>query len=108
MNEFKTAILKRLNDGSGRLVSLTQGAVIAAITNYLLKKNITLDPMVLDLVSLLVGGAVMWLVDSAVILIQTEGVKKIQDALPSNVVSDGVPGDVTVSAVKRAVSDQTS
>lgn len=108
MNAFKTTLIKRLNDGKGRIVSLVQGAVVAGIAKYLLDKNLAFDPLVEDLVSVIVGGAVMWIVDSVLIILQTEGVKKIQDALPSNVVSDGVPGDVTVAAVKRAVSDQTS
>lgn len=108
MNAFKTTFIKALNDGKGRLVSFAQGAVVGGVAKFALDRNWSFDPFVENIVSAGVAFAVMWIVDSVLIILQTNGVKKIQDALPSNVISDGVPGDVTVAAVKRAVSDQQS
>lgn len=108
MNALKTTLTKALIDGKGRFVSLATGAAVAATAKYFTSKNWDFNPEFENLVSISVAFATTWILDSIVLHLQTAGVKKIQDALPSNVTSDGVPGDITVAAVKRAVSDQQS
>lgn len=102
---MKTRLIKLLLDGKGRINSAVVGIVTGAATKILARYNLTLDPLAEDLLSASVGLFVMWAIDSIVLKLQADGVKRIQDALPPHVESDGVPGDVTVAAVKRATSD---
>jgi hypothetical protein len=102
---MKTTLVKLLLDARGRLVSVVTGAFVAFTTRLLTAGKIEIDPEIEMLVSTIAGLLAMWIFDSIIIKLQTDGVKRIQDALPSNVPSDGVPGDVTVAAVKRAVAD---
>jgi hypothetical protein len=104
---MKTQFIKLLLDAKGRINSLAVGAVVGGVTKFLADRNWTLDPTVEDLLSATVALTVMWAIDSLVLKLQADGVKQIQDALPPHVKSDGVPGDVTVAAVKRAASDAT-
>jgi hypothetical protein len=103
-NAFKTTFVKMLLDFRGRIVSAITGVIAGAAANVLAGK-IELSPNDKETITLFAGFMAMWFFDSMVIHFQTEGVRDIQDALPPNVKSDGVPGDVTVAAVKRAVSD---
>lgn len=102
---MRASLVKLLLDGKGRFVSLATGALVAAVTKALAAKNVTLDPEIENYISGLAGFFVMWVIDSVVLKLQSTGVKAIQDALPPNIVSDGVAGEKTVAAVEKAVAD---
>lgn len=104
---MKTTLIKLLLDGRGRFVSLATGALVAAVTKALAGKNVTLDPEVENMIATITGLFVMWVIDSVVLKMQSDGVKQIQDALPPSVKSDGVPGEKTIAAVEKAVENST-
>lgn len=106
MNAFKLLFLKRLTEVKGRVISLASGLAVGALTKWFADNNWSWDPEYELLVSGAVAFAVTYIIDSVVILLQTEGVKQIQDALPPEVVSDGVAGPVTVAAVEKVVANQ--
>lgn len=104
---MKTTLIKLLLDGRGRVVSLATGTLVAAVTKALSTKQIHLDPEVENLIAAVAGLAVMWVIDSVVLKLQSDGVKHIQDILPESIVSDGVPGEKTIDAVEEAVQNST-
>lgn len=105
---MKSSLIKLLTGAKGRLVSVITGALVGVVTKLLTRNNATLDPEIENLVSTIASLAVMWAIDSLVLKLQSDGVRKIQDALPPSVVSDGVPGEKTVAAVEKAVSEAES
>lgn len=102
---MKTSLVKLLIDAKGRINSLVVGVVVGYATKFMADRNLSLDPLVEDLLASTVGLGVMWAIDSIVLHLQTKGVKEIQNALPNHVRTDGVPGTVTVDAVKEIVTE---
>lgn len=103
---MKNLFLKLLSDSKGRFISLGTGAAVGFATKWFASKNLSFDPEFEALMSAGVGFAITYIIDSVVIILQSNGVKRIQDALPPNIASDGVAGPKTLAAVEKAVENQ--
>lgn len=95
-------LLKLLTDAKGRLVSLATGMVAGFVTRVAVEHGWTLDPADLNYITLGVAILTGWAIDSIVLHANANGVKQIQEALPPHVEADGVPGPVTIAAVKNS------
>lgn len=103
---MKISLIQFLTSKKGVFASALAAATVAMATRQLLKLNIPMTPEVENLISVIIFAGVGWLIDRIVLRLNATGVEKIQDLLPPSVKSDGVPGEVTIEAVKEAVSNQ--
>jgi len=92
-----------LSSAKGRFISLAVGLVAGVTTTILTQWKLQLSPDDANLIASLVTAVVGWCLDIVVIKLNSDGVKAIQSPLPG-VVEDGVPGPLTINAVKDAVS----
>lgn len=101
---MKTFLTAWLSAARGRFITLAIASVVGVISALLARWNFTLDPEDTKLVAGFVTGFVGWGIDALIIKVNSDGVKQIQDALPPYVKSDGVPGEVTITAVENLAS----
>jgi hypothetical protein len=105
---MKDSFLKALTGAKGRIITMVSGAVAAVIVRALVKMGWEPDPATLNDITEFSGVAVTLGLEWVVIHLSSEGVKKIQDALPPAVKSDGVPGPKTIAAVEKLAEQADS
>lgn len=103
---MKDKLIQHLTGIQGRITTLAGGYVLAKIAEALAPHGWSLDPAIAELISLLIGLGVAYVIDNTVFWLNAKGVKEIQKALPDEVKVDGVPGEKTLEAVKEAVAVQ--
>lgn len=105
MKEF---LISTLSGAKGRLITIAVAIAMGFATKFAADHGLELSEKNELLLSTSVGSFAGWLIDSVILWINTKGIKRIQDALPPDIQSDGYAGDKTVEAVQEAVEQANS
>jgi len=99
------SFLNVLSGFKGRLITIGSGLLAGLVVRALAKLGFSPDASTLNDITEFSGIATTLGIEWLVIHLNSQGVKKIQDALPPEVKSDGVPGPKTIAAVEK-LADQ--
>lgn len=102
---MKKILVQTLSGQVGQVARIGSGVVVAGATKALTSLGLHLDDATSTWISVVVGLFITNFLNEWILKNTQEGVKQIQDILPSYVKSDGVPGDVTIQAVENAVTE---
>lgn len=98
---MNNSFIRTLSGVKGRLITIASGVIAGLVVRALAKFGFEPDLQTLNDITELAGIGVILGMEWAVIHLNAEGVKKIQQALPPEIKDDGVPGDKTVAAVEE-------